>query len=149
MPAMDAWDLAADLGLEVREHRGMHRSGYAPGADYINLTPGMRGRVLRGVMFHEIGHHILGHRPTDFGLIRKRQEHAANTWAAHRLITPEAYATAEAHRKGHVTGMAIDLNVPDEFVLVYQSTLLRTDQATYVRPRMGTDQYAHRVEAAQ
>lgn len=145
---MDVWKLAEDLGLSVRERRGAHRSGYAPHDNHIDLTPGMRGRVLRGVMCHEIGHHVLGHRPTDFGLIRKRQELAANVWAAHTLITPEAYADAERHRNGHITSMAIDLNVPDELVLVYRGTLLRTDQATYVRPRMGTAQYAHRVEVA-
>lgn len=108
----------------------------------------MRGRVLRGVMFHEIGHHILGHRPTEFGLIRKRQEHAANLWAAHTLITPESYAEAEHARDGRITGMAIDLNVPDEFVLIYQQTLLRTERATYVRPRMGAGQWDHRIEVA-
>lgn len=144
--SLDAWNLAADLGLEVRERRGIHRSGYAPDAGYIELTPGMRGRVLRGVMYHEIGHHVLGHRPTDFGLIRKRQEHAANVWAAHQLITPDAYADAERSREGHLTGMAIDLNVPDEFVSVFRQSLLRTDHATYVRPRMGTGQWAHRIE---
>lgn len=145
---LDAWNLAADLGLEVREKRGIHRSGYAPGADYIEITPGMRGRVLRGVMYHEIGHHVLGHHPTDFGLIRKRQEQAANLWAIHQLITPETYAEAERSRDGHITGMAIDLNVPDEFVVLYRQILLRTEQATYVRPRMGAGQFTHRVEVA-
>lgn len=143
---MDVWNLAADLGLTVREHRGTHRSGYAHGADYIELTPGMRGRVLRGVMCHEIGHHVLGHRPTEFGLIRKRQEAAANIWAVQTLITPEAYADAERHSNGHVTAMAIELNVPDELVVVYRSTLLRTDGAVYVDPRMGAGQFAHRIE---
>jgi hypothetical protein len=146
--SLDAWNLASDLGLEVRERRGTHRSGYAPGANYIDLTPGMRGRVLRGVIYHEIGHHILGHRPSDFGLIRKRQEHAANTWAAHTLITPETYAEAERSRDGRVTGMAIDLNVPDELVVVYRASLLRTETATYVHPRMGAGQWAHRVGIA-
>lgn len=143
---LDAWNLAADLGLEVRERRGTHRSGYAPDANYITLTPGMRGRILRGVMYHEIGHHVLGHRPTDFGLIRKRQEHAANLWSAHQLITPDSYADAERTRNGHITGMAIDLNVPDELVVVYQQSLLRTERTTYVRPRMGTGQWSHRIE---
>lgn len=143
---MDIWNLASDLGLTVREQRGTHRSGYAPGANHIELTPGMRGRILRGVMCHEIAHHVLGHRPTDFGLVRKRQEAAANIWAAQTLITPGTYADAERHRDGHITSMAIDLNVPDELVVVYRSTLLRTDGAVYVDPRMGAGQFAHRVE---
>ncbi len=143
---MDIWSLAADLGLTVRERRGVHRSGYAPDANHIDLTPGMRGRILRGVMCHEIAHHVLGHRPTDFGLIRKRQESAANIWAAQTLITPEAYAEAEQHYNGHVTSIAISLNVPDELVVVFRSLLLRTDGAVYVDPRMGAGQFAHRIE---
>lgn len=145
---MDFWNLAADLGLEVRERRGVHRSGYAPGSNHIDITPGMRGRVLRGVGFHEIGHHVLGHRPTDLGLLRKRQESAANIWAAQQLITLDEYAAAERRREGDVTGMAIDLNVPDELVVVYRSLLLRTDTAVYVAPRLGAAQFAHRVEIA-
>lgn len=146
---MDIWNLAADLGLTVREHRGAHRSGYAPDSKHIDLTPGMRGRILRGVMCHEIAHHVLGHRPTDFGILRKRQEAAANVWAAQTLITPEAYADAERHREGHVTSMAIELNVPDELVVVYRSTLLRTDSAVYVDPRMGAGQFTHRIEVSR
>jgi hypothetical protein len=142
---MDFWNLAADLGLEVREHRGVHRSGYAPGTNHIDITPGMRGRVLRGVGFHEIAHHVLGHRPTDLGLLRKRQEAAANIWAAQQLITPQAYAESEHRREGHVTGMAIDLDVPDELVVVYRSLLLRTDAAIYVGSRMGAGQWNHRL----
>lgn len=145
---IDVWNLAADLGLTVHERRGAHRSGYRPGDNRIELTPGMRGRVLRGVMMHEIAHHVLGHRPTEFGIIRKRQEHAANVWAAHQLITPEAYAEAEHARGCHITSMAIDLNVPDEFITVYRGSLLRTDHATYVRPRMGAGQWDHRIEVA-
>ena len=145
---MDMWHLAHDLGLEVRERRGIHRSGYAPGDNHIDLTPGMRGRVLRSVMCHEIGHHVLGHRPTDFGPIRKRQETATNAWAAQTLITPDAYAETEAFRGGDITGMAIDLNVSDELVVVYQRLLLRTDAAVYVAPRMGDGQWTAKVEVA-
>jgi hypothetical protein len=145
---IDLWQLASDLDLEVVERRGIHRSGYAPGDRHVELRPRMRGRVLRSVLGHEIGHHVLGHRPTDFGPIRKRQEHQANRWAALQLIEPAAYAEAEQLRGGHVPSMAFDLNVSDELVLVYQQTLLRTDRATYVRPRLGVGQWAHRIEVA-
>lgn len=42
--------------------------------------------------------------------------------------------------------MAIDLNVPDELVAVYQESLFRTERTTYVRPRMGAGQWSHRIE---
>ncbi|HPT95868.1 MAG TPA: ImmA/IrrE family metallo-endopeptidase [Microbacteriaceae bacterium] len=142
---MEMWNLAADLGLRVVERRGTHRSGYDPGDNTIHPTPARRGRVLRSVLAHEIGHHVLGHRPTDFGPIRKRQEHAANTWAARALITPDAYAAAEHHRDGHLPSMAFDLNVSDELAIIYRNSLLRTEQATYVAPKMGAGQFAHRL----
>lgn len=142
---LDAWNLAADLGLDVRERRGTHRSGYAPGVNYIDITPGMRGRVLRGVMYHEIGHHVLGHRPTEFGLMRKRQETATNCWAVQQLITPDAYAEAERRHDGHLKSMAVELYVPDEFVMIYRNILLRTDTSVYVAPRLGSGQWGHRA----
>ena len=143
---MNVWQLATDLGLSVVERHGVHRSGYAADAAHVELRPGMRGRVLRSVLAHEIGHHVLGHRPTNFGPVRKRQEYQSNIWAAHQLITPEAYAEAERMRDGHVSSMAFDLNVSDELLLIYQQSLLRTETAVYVRPRMGAGGWAHRIE---
>lgn len=143
---MDVWQLATELGLTVVERHGVHQSGYAPGSSHVVLRPGMRGRVLRSVLAHEIGHHVLGHRPTGFGPMRKRQEHQANEWAAHQLITPVAYAEAERLRGPHVSPIAFELNVSEELVAVYQQTLLRTDLATYVRPRLGAGCWDHRVE---
>ncbi len=145
---MQLWNLATDLGLTVVERRGVHRSGYRPGDNTIHLTPGMRGRVLRSVLAHEIAHHVLGHHPTDFGPIRKRQEAEANRWAARHLITPEAYAEAERDRDGHLPSMAFDLNVSDELVAIDRQYLLRTETAVYVRPRMGAGQWTHRMELA-
>ena len=145
---MDMWNLAADLGLQVVERRGSHKSGYRAGATRIELKPGLRGRVARSILAHEIAHHVLGHRPTEFGPLRKRQETAANAWAARTLITPDAYADAELVREGHVGTMAFDLHVSDELVLAYQAQLLRTDQHVYVAPRMGFGQWAHRIRIA-
>lgn len=140
----DVLRLAADLGLEVSEHEGQRCSGYRPNDNSIHLTAGMRGRVLRSVLAHEIAHHVLGHRPTDSLPSRMRQETAANLWAARILITPDLYAEAERAREGHVPSMAFDLNVSDELVVAFQRQLLRTDTAVYVAPRMGAGQFTHR-----
>lgn len=145
---MDMWNLAADLGLSVVESRGAHRSGYHPGDRTIHLRPGGRGRVQRSVLAHEIAHHVLGHRPTDIGVLRARQERAANEWAALILITPDAYAAAEQLRDGHPSAIACDLHVADELVIIYRSLLLRTDLGVYVDPRMGAGQWAHREDVA-
>jgi len=39
-------------------------------------------------------------------------------------------------RDGHVGGIAFDLHVSEELVIVYQSLLLRTDASTYVAPHL-------------
>lgn len=133
--------LADDLNLTIVERRGAHRSGYAPNDQTIVLKPGMRGRVLRSVLAHEIGHHVLGHRPTEFGLIRSRQERSANEWAARFLIDIHSYREVEHLRDGNVPTMAHDLNVTPELVIAYQGTLERIGTSVYVRPRMGAGQW--------
>lgn len=144
--AMDMWELAADLGLEVHEWRGKHRSGYQPDDRTIRLRRGMTSRVTRSVLAHEIGHHVLGHRPTEFGPIRARQEREANEWAATQLITPDEYASAEYLHAGVLCLMAAELHVADELLTAYQSMLTRIDSTVYVDSRMGIGQYAHRIE---
>lgn len=142
------WNLAADLGLAVVERRVEHRSGYWPDEQVIYLTPGMPPRTLRCVLAHEIAHHILGHRPAVHGLIRRRQEAAANEWAANRLIEPARYAEVEQLRDGHVASMAHDLNVVPEILQVFRSRLLRVGGTVYVAPRLGVGGYSARVEVA-
>lgn len=142
------WNLAADLGLAVVERRVEHRSGYWPDEQVIYLTPGMPPRTLRCVLAHEIAHHILGHRPAAHGPVRRRQEAAANEWAAKRLIDPDRYAEVEQLRDGHVASMAHDLNVVPEILQVFRSRLLRVGDTVYVAPRLGVGGYAARVEVA-
>ena len=145
---LDMWEFAADRGLSVVEARGPHRSGYYPGERVIRLTPGMRGRVLRSVLAHEVGHHELGHRPLAPGIERDRQEAAANRWAASLLISPLEYAAAERLRGGHLPSIAVDLQVSDELVSVYRAQLFRAETTVYVGPRMGLGQWDYRQEVA-
>lgn len=144
----DMWELAAALDLTVVESRDAHQSGYWPDEQTIRIRPGLSARVARSVLAHEIGHHCLGHRPTRRPAARARQERSANEWAASRLIPPAAYAEAELVREGHIGGIAFDLNVSDELVVVYRSRLLRTDSNTYVDPRLGVGQWGHRIECS-
>lgn len=145
---MEMWNLAADLGLRVVHAPKEHRSGYDPGDNTIHLRPGMPQRFTRSVLAHEIAHHLLGHRPTSLGVLRARQERAANEWAAMQLITPDAYAAAEVEHGGYQKTMAVTLNVADELLTVYQSMLLRVGNVVYIEPREGAGQYAHKIETA-
>jgi Zn-dependent peptidase ImmA (M78 family) len=136
--------LADELGVHVIEKRAPHTSGYRADEKLIRLTPGMPRRAARSVLAHEIGHHVLGHRPTDFGPIRARQEREANEWAAQHLIDPAVYVEVEKLRDGHLQSMAHDLDVAVELLTVYRSMLHRLGDAVYVRPKMGAGQWMHR-----
>lgn len=122
----DMWNLADTLGLRIVDAHGPH-SSYNPTERTIRLTRGLRGRIARSVIAHEIGHFVLGHRPTRSPHLRERQEHTSNTWAAMHLITPDAYQRAERRWDGHTRRMAVDLHVADELVTTYRAILLEGD----------------------
>ncbi|OAZ39797.1 hypothetical protein A9Z40_08225 [Microbacterium arborescens] len=105
-------------------------------------------RTTRSVLCHEIAHHVLGHRPTRFGPVRMRQEKEANEWAAHMLITPEAYADAERLHDGRLGAMAHTLDVAPELAAAFRSTLSRIGDTVYVQPKLGAGMWRHREELA-
>ena len=140
--------LADELGVTVIERRGGKPGGYHAGTTTIRLHPGTSRRVARSVLAHEIAHHVFGDTPSPYGPVRAKQERRANEWAALRLITPDAYAAAEANQHGHVPSMGYELGVTLELVEAYKRLLARIGDATYVAPRMGAGQFQHRAEVA-
>lgn len=140
--------LADDLGLTVVERNVRHTSGYRPGDRTIYLTPRMPRRAARSVLAHEIAHHVLEHRPSQFGPVRSRQEREANEWAASHLISRESYIETERLREGHLESMAFDLDVAAELLAVYRSMMRRIGDTVYMDARMGAGQWAHREDVA-
>ncbi len=117
--------LADDLDLLVVERAGPTYGGFDPETGTIRLNPGMSARTTRSVLAHEIAHARLGHQPTKRPLDRERQEQRANEWAARLLITPQAYAAAEALRGPHLASLAFELGVTIELVSAFQRLLRR------------------------
>ncbi len=144
----DLLKLADELGLHVIEAHGSHTGGYRPHERTIRLRPGMRRRIARSVLAHELAHHILEHRPTEFGPIHKRQERHANEWAARHLISHEHYIEVEQLRGGHEPSMAHDLDVAPEIVATYRSMLQRIGGTVYFEPRMGAGMWTQRHQVA-
>lgn len=144
----DLLKLADELGLTVIEAYGKHTGGYRPGERVIRLQPGMRRRVARSVLAHEIAHHLLEHRPTEFGPVRYRQERHANEWAAQHLIDHQHYIEVERLRDGHEPSMAHDLDVAPEILSVYRGMLQRLGDRIYFDPHMGAGMWTHRHEVA-
>ncbi|MCK2037450.1 ImmA/IrrE family metallo-endopeptidase [Microbacterium sp. SSW1-49] len=139
--------LVEESGLRLVERAGPTRGGYDHSALTIRLAPGMSVRTTTSVLAHELGHATLGHTVSAHPEVRARQERRADEWAARLLISPEAYAAAEAVRGPHRASLAFELGVTVELVEAYQRMLQRIGTSVYVAPRMGAGQWAHRVAA--
>lgn len=135
-------------GLRLVELPGHSCGGYQPRSATIRVAPGMSARTTRSVIAHELGHAVLGHEHTQNPTERASQERRADEWAARLLITPAAYAEAEAVRDGHAASIAFDLGVTVDLVLAYRRLLRRMGGVTYVEPRLGRGQWTHRVVSA-
>lgn len=113
--------LADEQRLRIVERPGRTRGGFDPVTRTIRLSPGMSARTTRSVLAHELGHAELGHDLVPAR--RRRQERQADEWAACRLISPGAYAEAEALRGPHLASLAFELGVTIELVTAYQRLL--------------------------
>lgn len=136
--------LVEQHGLKLIERAGDTHGGFEPHSATIRITPGMSSRTTCSVVAHELGHALLGHVPTTDATTRARQERRADEWAARQLITPDAYAQAEQTRGAHPTSLAFELGVTVELVIAYQRLLRRHGSSTYLDPRLGRGQWAHR-----
>lgn len=144
----DLMRLAETLGLRIIEAHGHHAAGYRADDHTIRLRPGLTERDGRSLLAHELGHHVLGHRPQPPSLLRDRQERSANEWAAAHLIPLGAFRAAEAAHDGHTDAMGHTLGVHHKLVEVYQDMLERIGDTVYLRPRMGLGQWDYREEVA-
>lgn len=95
---------------------------------------------------HETCHAVFGDGPTRFGPVNAKRERRADEWAALRLIDPDDYRREEARHDGHLEAMAIALHVTTDLVEAFRRVLLRVGQDVYIAPKMGTGQWAHRIE---
>lgn len=143
-------DLADAIGvtIEYRELRHGRDGQYLHDRRTITLRPGMHSRLHRSVLAHELGHAAWGDVPSRFGPVNAKQERRAEEWAALRLIDPDEYRYLEAVHEGRAGGIALDLGVMKSIVIAYQGLLQRIGDTTYIDARMGTGQWAHRVEVA-
>ena len=143
------YDMAAALGVRIvhTDLTHLHRDGdYNVKTNTIRLQEGMTRRLLRSVLAHELCHAVFGDVPSRFGPVNAKQERRADEWAALRLINPSRYREVELIRDGNVPLMAQDLDVIDDIVHAFQRILQRIGDHTYVDPRMGAGQWAHKVE---
>lgn len=122
--------LAEEHGVRIVERPGRTRGGFEPASRTIRISPGMSARTTRSVLAHELAHAVLGHETSTLPSVRRQQERQADEWAACRLITPRAYAEAEATRGPHLASLAFELDVTIELIQAYQRRLERHGAAS-------------------
>jgi Zn-dependent peptidase ImmA (M78 family) len=120
----DLLEHAAQLGLRVKfRDLGRRRHGEIHSSGLVLINDQRPVAQQRQSLAHECGHHALGHdwtRPFD----RERDERQADTYAARLLITPEAYAAAEALVGAHDGALARELNVTARLVELWRADYL-------------------------
>lgn len=132
----DLLRLVEEQGIRLIERRGRTLGGYDHESHSIRLDPGMSARTRRSVLAHELGHAALGHSVTTHDSLRRRQERQADEWAARLLITPAAYAAAEALQGTHHASLAFELGVTVELVVAFQSLLQRVGDTGSLESRV-------------
>ena len=115
---------AARLGLRVKYADLGRRAGeiHSSGVVFINPTKSLL--TQRVTLAHECGHWVLGHDWTN-AHDQARDERQADTYAAQLLITPAAYAEAEAIVGAHDGALARELGVTAALVVLWRESYLR------------------------
>lgn len=118
--------LAEERGIYVA-YRPLRRIAYYMHSErLIVLNSRKTDSVLRSALAHELGHAHYGHGAHG----GPRDEREADQYAARLLISPDAYAAAEALVGEHPGALARELGVTRRLV-----ELRREDFARTVRPR--------------
>lgn len=117
----DPYQHAEELGLKVEHQRLRTANGlYIPEQRLVILSTGLKQRIERSVLAHEIAHHLHNDRAVD-SLWTIRQERRANRTAANLLIGPDDLR--DAQRASPDPGRwALDLHVTTPILLAYLET---------------------------
>ncbi len=122
----DLLQLAADAGVHVIwRDLGRRRGEYRDQHRLITLNPRMSTVLQRSTLAHELGHHHHGDTWVDDAAVLAAHERRATAFAAHLLITPSAYARAEALVGPHAGAIARELEVSRYIVDAWQTLRLR------------------------
>lgn len=121
----DVLQHAADLGLRVQfRDLGRVRNGEIHSSGLVVINDRRPMALQRVTLAHECGHHVHGHDWTA-AHDRVRDEREADTYVACLLITPEAFAEAEALVGCRDAALARELNVQPKHIVLWRESYLR------------------------
>lgn len=139
---------ALDVDLIYTELPPDRDGEYDDSTRTIYIQDGLRYRLHRHTLAHELGHAYYRDVRTLFGPVNAKQERRANEFAALTLINRDDYKRAELIHDGHVPSIAHELGVVTRTVRAYQRTLCRIGDTVYQKPRMGVGNWDYRELAA-
>ena len=113
--------IAESMGITITEHFGGEKGRWYPDQKTISIQKGLHPIQYLCTFAHELGHAYHKHEPGASSWVRARQEREANEWAATFLISESNYQQAECVYGGHVGGIAGELGVTHEIVLVWRN----------------------------
>jgi hypothetical protein len=144
------YDYAAsiDVTIEFGELSSLQRIGdYCNHTRVVRIQDGMLYRKTRSVLAHELGHATYRDEPSALEHVNRRMELRADEWAAHFLISEDAYRDATEKFGQHAPSIAQELCVLERLVAAFERTLERVGDTVYINPRMGAGQWSHRLTA--
>lgn len=103
--------MADMMQVKLTKHDGGPPGYYIHATRTISTRRGMSSRQYRSTLAHELGHAVYGDIPTLNGHYNQRQETRADRFAAHLLITTEAFQDAYAWAQGNLQEVADELEV--------------------------------------
>jgi Zn-dependent peptidase ImmA (M78 family) len=121
----DVLQHAASLGLRVQfRDLGRVRDGEIHSSGLVLINDRRTLAQQRVTLAHECGHHVYGHDWTGRH-DRERDEREADTYAARLLISPEAFAEAEALVGCRDNALARELNVQAHHITLWRADYLK------------------------
>lgn len=111
MTTDDLIALADSIGVTITSHIEGDKGWYEHRTRTISLRADLAAAAYRCTLAHELAHAMAGDEPTGIAWADERMERAADVVAAQWLITPEAYAAAEALYGPHPGAIARELGV--------------------------------------
>ena len=117
----DLHQLADTIGVTVETHLAGPKGRYVHRTRTVSLRADLGPTRYRCTLAHELAHAVAGDEPTGIGWLDARMERIADERAARWLITPDAYAAAEALYGPHPGAIARELGVTLHILQTWQS----------------------------
>lgn len=137
------WIASIGVSLEYTHDMPPQRLGcYLDDQRRILIRPGLTHTIEQETLHHEYAHAY--HRDRS---CHPHVEQRAWAFAARLIVDPSEYVKAE-QVSDDLTFIAHELGTTVRVIRAFQGLITRMGNTTYIAPRMGINQWAHKLEIA-